>query len=183
MGDDESRDPPFDRLADSSAITAAPRSSSSEAVGSSASRTAGSVHQRAGDADPLALAARELCRSGREPPFEADGPEQFPGPGRAGERRADRAMWATSSTCSTAVREGNRFADWNTMPIVGRGAGRVGTCARPVGVGAVDRHRSARRPAEEAGDREQRRLPEPGRAGDGDDLAGVDGESTGRRGW
>ena len=133
--------------------------------------------QRAGDADPLALAAgqraRAVVRRGRRGPT---GVERRRGRGAAvrggrRRRRADR-----SATFSRAVSPSTRWNCWNTNPIrrprradswPSRSGRRRGRRCAPVPVG---------RPVQCADDVDQRRLARAGRPDDGHQLAAADRE-------
>ncbi len=129
------------------------------------------AHQGSGDAHPLLLAAGELRRPGVHPsharPSESSSSVAR---SRAADGRVP-AMCATSSSCSSAVSEGNRFACWNTSPIAAPRSFVRCALAERGDVLTVDGDGPRGRGAQEARHGEQRRLARPRGADDRDDLA------------
>ena len=84
-------------------MTPAPDSESRLPVGSSARSSVGLTHDRAGDGDPLALAAGQLVRVVVQPVAQADTFQGDRGPAAALAGEACRCRAGRSATLSSAV--------------------------------------------------------------------------------
>ena len=150
-------------------------------VGSSASSSAGLIHQRARDGDALLLAAGELAGQVVLAAAQADGGERVARPLAllaqrhvAVEQRQLDVLDGAGARKQVEVLE-----DEAELAVADRGA-LVGRQRRHVG--AVEPIGAARRPVETAEDVHERRLARARRAHDGDELAGrdVDGHAAQR---
>ena len=137
----------------------------------------GLVRERAGDRDPLLLAARQLRGQVVAPSGEPDRVEQRVGSGAA-LAVLDPVGASAASTFSRAVSVGIRLNCWNTNPNVSSRS--RASAASP----SRDRSRPSKsssprgRAVEPAQQLEQRRLAGAARAGDDEELAGVHVRST-----
>ena len=175
---------PSSRLSSaSSASTLAPFSESRLPVGSSATSSAGSMHERARDRRALHLAAGDLLRVVRQPMRDADALGQRAGPrfglGAASCRPAGRA----ARCCRASVSVGSRLKNWNTKPIRSRRTRVSSSSPSADEVAAVERERAAGRPIHGAAQVQQRRLAAARRPHQRDEVAALERERhAGERG-
>ena len=145
-------------------------------VGSSASSSARLAHQRAGDRDPLLLAAGELAGAVLEPVAEADRGQRGRGPlpslrpahAAVDQRQPDVVQGAGAAEQLERLED---EADGAVAQLgqLGVGEGRD--------VAAADPQQPVGRPVQAAEQVHQRRLAGAGRADDRDVLAGVDAQA------
>jgi hypothetical protein len=140
-------------------------------VGSSATSSAGSVDERAGDGGALHLAARELLRVVAEAMRDAHtrrpGARAF---GVAGRHPAQQA--GQGDVVGHSVSVGSRLKNWKTKPdALAPQPRQLIVSSRPGEIAASNSRCARRRPVHRAAEVEQRRLAAAGRAHQRDEVA------------
>ena len=150
---------------------AAPRGAG-DASGNPPKRTArrggsawGSRRRARGRARPSAAFPRRAGAGTRGRTLETEGPEDFFGPAVAGRRAPRRAASRPNATLSTIVSHGKSPWSWKTRAVSG-----------PLVSGSRNALDASPRRVRSPASLQERRLPAPGRADDGDDFAVPDAE-------
>ena len=138
-------------------------------VGSSAKTTFGRRGERAGDRDALLLAAGELGRTMAEALAQADGVDERVEPRRVGVAPGDRER---QQDVLLRGEDGQQVEGLEDEPdLVAAQLGQAGV-VEPGELGAVERHRAARRLVEAGEQVHERRLPRTRRPHDRGERAG-----------